>query len=94
MTAAPGKKMLPVYVDEAIYREIKVYSALTDQSMQGVIKPLADEFEQSAIRLVTTIKEMKLKAEQERQRIEEEKRIILEHPLQVPGHEVEEIPAI
>jgi len=91
MTAIPGKKMIPVYVDEAIYRTIKVYSALTDQSIQMVCKPLADEYEQSAIKLCITINEMQRKAEQEKQKYEEEQKIAAEHPLLVTGQEIEPI---
>ena len=91
MTSVPGKKMIPFYFDEAIYRTIKVYSALTDQSMQQVLQPIADEIEQSLIKLCGQINEMNRQAELERQRKEEEQRIVAEHPLQVPGHEVDPI---
>ena len=91
MAQIPGKRMIPMYIDESIYREVKVYAAETDQTFQQVIKIEAEAFEQSLLKVVTTIKEMRSKAERERQRIEEAQRISDENPLQVPGHEVEPI---
>lgn len=91
MTAVEGKRMIPVYVSEAVYREIKVYGAETDKTIQEVCKIPSEAFEQSAIQLVSEIKEMKRKAEEERIRQEEANRLSMENPLQVPGHEVEPI---
>lgn len=63
MSDPPGKRHIPVYIDEGIYREIKVYAAQTDQTIQQVIAPIAKEFEQSALALVAQIREMKEKGE-------------------------------
>jgi hypothetical protein len=87
----PGKKMIAVYVDEAIHREIRVYSAETGRTLQDICQPLFEEFQQSAIKMVTQIKEMKRKAELERMRQEEEAKIVSENPLVVEGHQVDPI---
>lgn len=86
-----GKRMIPIYIDEAIYRLVKVYAAETDQSFQQVIKVESESFEQSLLKLADTLREMRRQAEEKRQRQEEEQRIVAEHPLQVPGHEVNPI---
>lgn len=91
MAQVAGKRMIPMYIDEAIYREVKVYAAETDQTFQQVIKTEAEAFEQSLLKVVTTIKQMRAKAEVDRQRQEEAQRISAENPLEVPGHEVEPI---
>lgn len=91
MASIQGKRMIPIYLEESIYREIKVYGAETDQSFQQVISEQSHEFEQSLIKLVSRIKEMKRKAEEERQKQEEIQRIADENPLPVPGHEVNPI---
>jgi len=93
MAQLPGKRMIPVHIDESIYREIKVYCAETDQYFQDTIKAEVAEFEQNLLKLVTIIKDMKRKAEQERLRQEEVQRISTENPMPVIGHEVEPIPA-
>lgn len=84
-----GKRMIPIYIDESIYREIKVYAASTDQSFQQVIKTESAEFEQTLLKVVTTIKEMRRKAEEEIQKIEEEKELVAQYPMRVAGHEVD-----
>jgi hypothetical protein len=86
MVQIPGKRMIPLYIDESIYREIKVYAAETDQTFQEVMKIESDDFEQSLLKLVTTIKEMKRKADLENQRLEEVRRLATENPLIVSGH--------
>jgi len=80
------KKMIPVYVDESIFRVFKVYSAETDQTIQDVCKPLSDAFIQSALELATQIQKMRTDALVEKQRKEEEQRLAAEHPLIVSGH--------
>ena len=91
MAAIQGKRMIPIHIDESIYREIKVYAAETDQTFQEIIKGEVQTFEQSLLKIVSEIKEMRSKALQEKLRIEEEQRIAAEHPMPVPGHEVEPI---
>lgn len=91
MTAVEGKRMIPMYIDETIYREIKVYAAQTDQTIQETIKLLSDEFEQSAIRLVSQIREMNRQADEKRKKELEEQTIALQHPIRVEGTPVEPI---
>lgn len=83
--------MIPVYIEESIHREIRVYSAETGKTMIEILEPICQEFQQSAIRLVTQIKEMRRIAEIERQRQEEESKIVAEHPIEVTGESVEPI---
>lgn len=87
MTLPKGKKMIDLPLDESIHREIKIYSAETGQPMYMILKPITDELEQSCIKLVSSIREMKRKAELQRQKEEEEARISIEHPITVSGHE-------
>lgn len=91
MSNLTGKKLIPVYVTEAVYREIKVYAAQTDKTIQEVCKIPSEAFEQEAIKLVFQLKEMKKRAEEERIKQEEIQRLADENPLIVPGHEVEPI---
>lgn len=86
-----GKKAIPIYVDPSIHREILVYAAETSSTIQEVIKPMADEFIQDLLKLVSQIREMRRKAEIERLKQEEESKISLENPLIVSGHEVDPI---
>ena len=85
MTCIAGKRMIPMYVNESVYREIKIYAAKTDQTIQVIVAGLSAEFEQSAIKLVTQIREMDRQADIERFRQEEESKLAAEHPLQVSG---------
>lgn len=89
-----GKKPLTIYVEEPIYREIKVYAAETDQYLQDVIKPLTDEFIQSALKLISQIKDLKRQAEAKRLKEEEEAKIVKENPLIVSGEPVEPLGTI
>ena len=91
MATVQGKRMVPIYIDESIHREIRVYAAQIDQTIQQTIKPLSDEFEQSAIRLVSQIREMNRQAEEKRQKELEEQSIALQHPIHVEGNPVEPI---
>lgn len=93
MAQIQGKKLIPMFVEESIYREIKVYAAETDKTIQEIVRPLTHEFEQSALRLVTEIREMKKKAEEKRLQDEENAKISAENPLKVPGHVVDPIAA-
>jgi hypothetical protein len=86
-----GKKQIVVYIDEPIFRELKVYAAETDQYLQDVIKPLSDEFTQSALKLIAQIKELKQEAEAKRLKEIEEARIAAEHPMEVSGVPVEPV---
>lgn len=86
--------MIPVYVDPTIHREIRVYAAETGKTMMEICEPLGNEFEQSAIKLVTQIKEMRKKAELELQQQEEEARIVAEYPILVTGKKEDPIGSI
>ena len=86
-----GKKAIPIYVDPNVHREILVYATETGQTIQEVIKGISDTCNQSFLELVAQIKEMKRKAYEQQLKAEEDQRISSEHPLEVPGHEVEPI---
>ena len=91
MATVEGKRMIPIYIDESVHREIRVYAAQIDQTIQQTIKTLSDEFEQSAIRLVAQIREMNRQADAKRQKELEEQQISLQNPLKVEGTSVEPI---
>ena len=91
MTTQPSKKYIPIFLDEAVHRQIRLYAVETGQTMIDVLKPLIDRFKDDSLVLLSQIKEMRAKAEAERQRLEEAQRIADENPLVVPGHEVEPI---
>jgi len=86
-----GKKQIVVYIEESIFRELKVYAAETDQYLQDVIKPLSDEFTQSALKLIVQIKELKQQAEAKRLKEQEEARMVAEHPMVVTGVPVDPV---
>lgn len=96
MNPIKGKKIIPMIIDESIYREIKVYAAETDKTIQEVVKPLTIEFEQAALRLATEIRQLKREAELERLKQTEDQKIADEHPMVVSGvpatNELEAIP--
>ena len=58
MGAPPNTRPITVYIDDAVYREIRIYAAQTDRTITQVIEPLKKQFEDSALEMVSRIKEL------------------------------------
>lgn len=58
MGAPPNTRPITVYIDDAVYREIRVYAAQTDRTITQVIEPLKKQFEDSALEMVSRIREL------------------------------------
>ena len=58
MGAPPNTRPITVYIDDAVYREIRIYAAQTDRTITQVIEPLKKQFEDSALEMVSRIREL------------------------------------
>ena len=54
-----GKKMIPVYIDEDIYRDLRRFAFDAEKSLAEVIRPLTDDFRNSVIKLADEVKDLK-----------------------------------
>lgn len=84
--ASNGRKYIPLFVDDAVHREIIVYATETGQTMQDVVKPAFDDCLQSILKIVAQIKEMKKQAYLKALKEEEERKLVEENPMPVSGH--------
>ena len=94
MSNPPGMRLIPVYVPDSVFRILKVYAAETDQTIQDVARPLADEYNKLALELVTEIENMRAKVVAERLKKEEEQKLADQFPLEVSGEPTEPITEI
>lgn len=52
----PNEKMIPIYIDNTLHYEIKMYALKTGKTMTEVLEPFIQEFKDSAKILVEELK--------------------------------------
>ena len=84
------KMVVPLLVDKQVHMTIKLYCVKTGTTMKDFFKPYSDWLESQLLVKAAEITEMERQAEVQRLKQLEEQKIVEEHPLEVPGQQLEE----
>lgn len=86
----PDKVMIALMINKQVHMTIKLYCVKTGITMKEFFEPYSQEFEKQLLAKAAEITEMERQAEVQRLKEIEEQKIAAEHPLEVPGQQLEE----
>ena len=90
MSTNKSRKYIPIYLDDEVHTQIHVYAVETHQTIQDVVKPIAEDCKQSILKLIAQVREMKRAADIERLKQEEASSLSEENTFNVPGYKNDE----
>jgi len=86
-----GKHQQIMYFDKTLLKKLKAYAMETDTPFHKLILSETQEFERMLLTKCEQIDELRMKELEAYKRDREAREIAEQHPLLVPGHEIEPI---
>jgi regulator of PEP synthase PpsR (kinase-PPPase family) len=84
------KMVVPLMIDKQVHMTIKLYCVKTGITMKEFFQPYSEQLEKQLLVRASEITEMERHAETQRQKELEDQRLASEHPLEVPGIQIED----
>jgi hypothetical protein len=85
----PERRLQGFMINKSVLFKLKAYAVETEQTFEQVVKDDFEAFEQALVKKATQVDEIRFKAIEAEQVRRIEQALADQHPLIVPGHEVD-----